>query len=306
MRRRIPSTTALLCFEAAARSGSFSAAAREISLSQSALSRQIQLLEAQVKQSLFKRERQRVTLTAAGRTLWAELSPQLEALEATLLRISAYDSPGGALNLGVYPTLGSRWLMPQLIELAQQRPELTINTITYLSNAEIDPSLVDLAIAQGDPPWPGFRADQLMEESLVVVASPDLLAAPVADADELLSLRILQHATRPKSWAIWFAGIGEALAQDPIGPTFGQFEMLIDAVKAGHGLAVVPRVLVKRELGDGRLILAHPAQVTPPSPYYLLTPTAKVGTPKIEGLRRWLLTRNAPAQRGSDGGGESP
>lgn len=291
MRRRIPSTTALLCFEAAARTENFAKAALDMNITQSALSRQIQTLEAYVKQSLFTRVRQRVKLTAAGHTLLAELSPQLETLEATLLKIRSHDNEGGALNIGVYPTLGSRWLMPRIIDLPQVQQGLTLNTITYLSNIDIDPSLVDIAIAQGDPPWVGYRADYLMAETLIVVADPDLIKTPIENALDLMDFRILQHSTRPESWEIWLSDQGQDLPRKIIGPTFTQFEMLIDAVKGGHGLAIVPRVLVERELADGLLIKAHEHECTPESGYYLLTPSVKVGMQKIERMRRWLLNQ---------------
>lgn len=289
MRRRIPSTTALLCFEAAARTENFARAAEDMNLTQSALSRQIQQLEAEVKQPLFIRARQRVKLTAAGRALVAELSPQLEALEASLLSIRSHDKDSGALNIGSYPTFGSRWLMPRIIALSQQQPGMMPNMITFLSNEALDPSLMDIAIAQGDMPWTGFRADPLLPETLVAVASPDLLAAPLEDPLALLQYRILQHTTRPASWQIWLRGQGLALPRPIIGPMFNQFEMLIDAVKGGHGLAILPRLLVERELEAGALILAHAHEETPTSAYFLLTPNAKIGTPRIERLRRWLL-----------------
>ncbi|KIC34034.1 LysR substrate-binding domain-containing protein [Leisingera sp. ANG-S5] len=289
MRRKIPPISALLCFEAAARSGSFAQGARAMNLSQSAFSRQIQGLEAQTGQTLFKRERQRVQLTGAGEMLLQELAPQLEALEATFYRLRTRDNPYGALNIGTYPTLGSRWLMPHLARLAQDQPRLTVNTITYLDNAQVDASLVDLAIVQGDPPWPGFRADLLMPETLVAVAAPGLLEAPLQDAARLLDHPALQHSTRPLSWQIWFEDQGQALPARPAGPLFSQFEMLIDAVKYGHGVAILPELLVRRELAEGTLILAHPHRCTPASAYYLLTPQAKAGTSRIERVRAWLL-----------------
>lgn len=266
-------------------------------LSQSAFSRQIQGLEAQTGQTLFRRERQRVHLTGAGRMLLEELTPQLEALEAAFYRLRTRDNPYGALNIGTYPTLGSRWLMPRLATLAQAQPRLTVNTITYLDNVQVDASLVDLAIVQGDPPWPGFRADLLMPETLIAVAAPGLLDSPLPSAARLLDLPALQHTTRPLSWQIWFDDLGEALPVRPSGPLFSQFEMLIDAVKYGHGIAILPELLVRCELASGALIQAHPHRCTPGSAYYLLTPHAKAGTSRIERVRDWLLQETA-ASRG--------
>lgn len=271
-----------------------------MNITQSALSRQIRELETYLAQPLFTRARQRVTLTSAGRRLLADLSPQLESLEATLLRLRSFHTPDGAINVGTYPTLGSRWLMPLLGDLTTQDPALTINTITYLSNAELDPSQVDIGIVQGDPPFKSFRATRLMPETLVAVVSPTILPDPPDMPAELLKLRILQHATRPESWSIWLASQGEPLAQPPIGPVFTQFEMLIDAVRRGHGVAIIPKILVKRELADGSLILAHRHEATPESAYYLLVPDLKVGMPRIERFHTWLL-RRATGQQDADG-----
>jgi len=289
MKRKIPPIAALVCFEAAARTESFAQASRLLNMSQSALGRQIQSLEAQVGQTLFHRVRQRVSLTEAGQMLLGELSPQLEALEATFYRLRMRDNPNGALNIGTYPTLGSRWLVPRLAELSRVQPGLTVNTITYLDNAQMDVSLLDLAIVQGDPPWPGFRADFLMTENLVAVASPDLIPEPVADPAALLDHPALQHRTRPASWPIWFGDQEADLPMTPTGPLFSQFEMLIEAARFGYGVAILPEILILRELDRGLLHRVHPHVCTPESAYYLLTPQAKVGTSRIEKTRNWLL-----------------
>jgi DNA-binding transcriptional LysR family regulator len=293
MRRKIPSITALLCFEAAGRTENFAQAAQMLNMSQSAFGRQIQSLEAQVGQTLFHRERQRVRLSQGGQVLLAELSPHLEAIEAPIFRLRTRDNPFGALNIGTYPTLGSRWLMPRLSQLNKSQPKLTINTITYLDNTQIDASVVDLAIAQGDPPWPGFRADPLMHERLVAVVSPELRTDSVRSPLDLLEMQALQHRSRPLSWKIWFDSLGIDLPMTPTGPLFSQFEMLIDATRLGHGVAILPELLIRRELESGQLIPAHPHRCQPDSAYFLLTPQAKIGTNKVERVRSWLLEQGA-------------
>ncbi|WP_298851957.1 LysR substrate-binding domain-containing protein [uncultured Ruegeria sp.] len=289
MRRRIPSISALLAFEAAAKLQNFARAAEELNLSQSAVSRQIQSLEDFVGQSLFHRSKQRVRLTTAGIGLMADLSPLLEEMELSLLKVKTHDSEDGSLNLGVYPTLGSRWLMPILMQPKADLARSSFNLITYLKNSEIDSSLIDLAIVQGNAPWPGFRADRLMPETLLVVGAPDILPGSVDDPTALLDCRILQHATRPRSWEIWFENLGVPLNRKIIGPVFSQFEMLIDAVKSGHGIAIIPRVLIHKELANGTLIPLNPFEASTESAYFLLTPDRKVGVARIERMRSWLL-----------------
>jgi|TARA_B110000908_G_scaffold41627_1_gene50579 DNA-binding transcriptional LysR family regulator len=291
MRRRIPSTTALLCFEASARTENLAQAAKDLNMTQSALSRQIQTLESSIKQQLFTRIKQRVKLTAAGKTLIADLTPQLEQIEATLLKIRSHGYAEGALNIGTYPTFGSRWLMPKITEISQELPGFTLNAITYLTNQDIDPSLVDIAIVQGDPPFKEYRADFFLSETLVVIVSPEIRLKGHSDPMALLDQRILQHTTRLDSWKIWLGSQGCDLPAPIIGSMFSQFEMLIDAIKSGHGIAVVPKLLVEKELKEGKLVLAHPHEYTPESAYYLLTPNVKIGTQKIERIRKWLLRR---------------
>lgn len=290
MRRRIPSTTALLCFEAAAKTEGFARAAEEMNITQSAVSRQIQQLEAFVGQSLFTRSKQRVKLTAAGKTLLADVSPLLENLELAILKTKSHDSAEGTLNIGVYPTLGSRWLMPLIMGSKADKIRHMLNLVTYLQNADIDPSLVDLAIAQGDDHWPGYRNDLLMSETLVVVGSPTQFPTNIDDPDRLLDHRILQHSTRPLFWQIWFKSQDRRLPRKIIGPMFSQFDMLIDATRNGHGIAIVPEILVRAELDQGSLVKVHPHEARTSSAYYLLTPEAKVGVVRIERIRKWLLT----------------
>jgi len=293
MRRTLPSTVALMCFETAARLESFTRAAAALNLTQSAVSRQIRLLEALVEQPLFDRVRQRVFLTDAGRRYLGEVQPGLESLEAATLRLRSFRALSGALNIGTYPTLGSRWLLRHLLAFAAAMPELRTNTITYLDNSGFDAEVIDIGIVQGDAPWPGLRADPLMPEDLAVVAAPVLVPRPFEDARDLLALRPLQHVTRPHSWAIWFADQGAAHEEHSGGLVFPQFEMVIEAVLAGHGVAVMPLVLVREELASGRLVLAHRHVARTASAYYLVTPEAKTMLPRIESFRSWLLEATA-------------
>ena len=290
MRRIIPSTPALLCFEAAARAQSFVQAAHHMNMSQSALGRQIKGLEAQIGLPLFHREKQRVRLTGVGRNLLEEVSPQLVALEEIFHRLRAHTEPEGSFVIGCDPTLGRRWLMPLLRQMRVDFPGLTVNTVTFLENDQIDASVLDLAIAQGDPPWPDFRADLLMGEELIAVCAPGF--ARTTDPETLLDLPALQHRTRPRSWRIWFDGQGIAMPRNPTGPMFSQFDMLIDAACHGQGVAVVPKLLVKDELEAGRLTFAHPFICTPISAYYLLTPQAKAGTGRVDRVRGWIMSRS--------------
>ncbi|WP_261842917.1 LysR substrate-binding domain-containing protein [Aliamphritea ceti] len=291
MRRKLPSTMSLQCFELAARLENFTQAANTLNMTQSALSRQIKLLEELVGQPLFLRSRQRVKLSPAGQSYLAAITPMIDDLEAATLKMLSFQDISGGINVGTYPTFGARWLLPYLLDFQNVQSDINLNTITYLDNSQFDPAVIDVGIVQGDPPWPGMRVDYLMPEYLAPVASPKLLPEPVNDPAQLMSQRILHHTTRPESWKIWFNDLGAILPEEGSSLRYSQYELIIEAMVAGHGIGLMPQVLIQRELKEGKLVPAHSHIACPRSAYYLLTPLHKVGISKIESFRSWFLQR---------------
>lgn len=287
---------ALQCFELAARLENFTQAA-SLNMTQSALSRQIRLLEEFVGQALFVRDRQRVRLSPAGLAYLAAISPIIDQLEAETLKMQSFQDISGGINVGCYPTLGARWLLPYLLDFQNIQPEMNLNTITYLDNSQFDPAVIDIGIVQGDPPWPGMRVDYLMAEHLAPICSPQLLEKPLQRAEDLMQFRILHHTTRSESWRIWFDNLGEPLPEELNSLRYSQYQLIIEAIGAGHGIGMLPLILVQKELQEGRLVRAHQHIACPPSAYYLITPMQKVGASKIEAFRQWFLSRAAEADQ---------
>ena len=289
MRRIIPSTMALQCFESAARHESFSKAARELSLSQGAVSRQIRILEEFLENKLFDRKRQRVELTNVGQIYLGEITYILQSLEISTLKIKSVAKLSGSLNVGCYPTLAARWLLPHILNYSSIRPELKLNSVTYQDNSEFDKKIIDIGIVQGNTPFSGFNADWLMEEKMLAVVSPSLLKKPLKSARSLLEYRLVYHVTRPLSWKIWFQTLGIEDVSFPTGLAFPQYDMVIEAALAGFGISLLPSVLIQKELEKNKLILAHSHVSSTESAYYLLTPKEKLNIPKINLFREWLL-----------------
>ncbi len=290
MRRTLPSTMALICFEAAARHESFTQAAIDVNLTQSAVSRQINILEELLQQKLFERIRQRVKLTTAGQHYLLQVQPLLETLEVETIRMPSFQAISGGLNIGTYPTLGSRWLLKHLMTFAAEFPDISTNTITYLDNSQFDQNTIDIGIVQGNPPWPGCQHEYLMPEELAPVISPKLIFDANENEDILSSHRLLQHTTRPLSWDIWFESAGIQKPEMQSALYFSQFEMIIEATIAGHGISMLPVILVQRELADGRLKLAHPHIARSASGYHLISPNTKSNAKKVEAFRQWILS----------------
>ena len=201
MRKKIPSTTALLAFEAAARHESFTRAAEERALTQSAICRQIAALEDFLGVALFRRTRRGVQLTEAGLSYSRQIAARLDALEHDTLAVMAHHGAGSVLELAVVPTFATRWLLPRLAGFQAQNPEVVVNMSTQTRPFLFGEPEYDAAIYFGDAGWPGTEAHFLMREYPVPVCSPALPGVRAQmSADEIATLPLLQQSTRPYAW----------------------------------------------------------------------------------------------------------
>ncbi|MDJ1159525.1 LysR family transcriptional regulator [Chelatococcus sp. SYSU_G07232] len=295
-RLTLPSLAALAAFEAAARHLSFTKAAEELNLTQGAVSRQVAGLEDQLGLKLFERVRQRVVLTAAGAAYAAEVRDGLARLSAATVNAMAFRGAGGVLNLAILPTFGTRWLIPRLPGFFQRNPSVTINFATRVLPFDFAHEGLDAAIHFGDAVWPGARLHRLMGEEIVPVASPALIArAGLKQPADVLSVPLLQQATRPRAWAQWLVAQGLAPDRAVMGPRFEQFAMVAQAAVAGLGLAIVPRFLVEEELKSGALAVPFDRPVTSAEAYYLVYPEEKANRPAVAAFRDWLVGECAAA-----------
>ncbi|MEN2976421.1 transcriptional regulator GcvA (plasmid) [Tistrella bauzanensis] len=292
----IPSLGALLAFEAAARHESFTRAAAELNLTQSAISRQIRQIEAQLGLALFVRVRQRVTLTDAGRLYLADVRRALGELGEATHRVMALAGRGRILNLATLPTFATRWLVPRLPDFFARHPDISINFATRLSPFDFAAEPFDAAIHFGGPDWPGARGHHLMREVIVPVASPVWRASHAAGLThgrlamaDLARLPLLQQSTRPAAWPAWFAMHGIEAPEAMRGLVFEQFAMIAQAAASGLGAALLPRVLVEDELASGRLEVLFDRAVVSDQSYWIVIPDAKAGQPAVETFRDWVL-----------------
>ncbi|WP_407314139.1 LysR substrate-binding domain-containing protein [Pseudomonas sp. nanlin1] len=289
MRRKIPSTTALVCFEASARHQSFTKAALELSLTQGAVCRQIASLEAFLNVELFRRSQRGVVLTDAGLSYSRRVSIQLDAVERDTLSIMGQQE-AGALELAVVPTFGTQWLLPRLKDFQQRHPEVTVNLTNRTRPFLFADTDFDAAIYFGDADWPGTQAHRLMAEAPVPVCNPQMLQQQWAN---IADWPLLQQTTRPYAWRQWFGSQGMAVARDMTGPRYELFSMLAQAASHGMGVALIPPFLIQRELASGQLVVAHPHALLSEKAYYLMIPERKVQAASLTAFRVWLLAQAA-------------
>ena len=303
-RLALPSLTALAAFEAAARHLSFTKAAEELNLTQGAVSRQVAAVEAQLGLKLFERVRQRVVLTAAGSAYAGEVREALARLTAATVNAMAFRGAGGILDLAILPTFGTRWLIPRLPGFFQRHPGVTINFATRILPFDFAREGLDAAIHFGEAVWPGARMHRLMGEVIVPVASPALVARhQLAEVADVLTVPLLQQATRPRAWGLWLAAQGLSADRAVMGPRFEQFAMVAQAAVAGLGLAIVPRFLVEDELRAGALVVPFERPITSEEAYYLVYPEEKAGRPALSAFRDWLLAECGAGTAGQTGNG---
>ncbi len=289
-KRILPSLTALQYFEASVRHMSFTRAARELNVTQSAVSRQIRQLEDYVGRPLFRRLKQRLVLTEPGESYAAAVRDLLDRAEAATLQLMAYGSGGGVLTVALLPTFGSRWLVPRLGDFTSRHPDIQLNLVTQVRPFDFAGSEIDVAIHFGSEIWPGAICRQLMGEVVVPVAAPSLLGgARLARPQDVGRYTLLQHMTRPQAWQEWLRACGAEDIDGRRGPRFEQIHMVIQAAIAGLGLAVLPRFLIQDELASGRLVVAIDRPVRSEHAYYLVHPERKADLHRVAVFRDWLL-----------------
>jgi DNA-binding transcriptional LysR family regulator len=304
-RKLTPSMSLLLAFEASARHESFTRAAQELSLTQSAVSRQVQALEAMLDLALFTREGKRIVPTEVGRAYMAEIAQALSLIRSATLQALTSGTPKTQLRVATLPTFGAKWLLPRLHRFYQAHPDLQIDLDSRIEAADFSTQDLDAAIVVGDGRWPGVTAHRLYAEELVLVGNADTLpvarkskrtakAAQTArqtttpTIEALDGLTLLRVRSFPDAWREWCAHFG--LPHDALrpGPSFELTSHLIQAVVAGIGVGLVPRMLVEDELKEKRLL--SPFEAVPSSrSYYLVYPERAQRHPVLVAFRDWLL-----------------
>lgn len=286
-RRFLPSTGALRALEAVDRLGSATAAAEELSLSQSAVSRQLQGLEEQLGVAMFLRRGRRVALTREAQGYAAEIRDALQKITQASLRLTV-NPLGGSLNLAILPTFGMRWLVPRLPEFARRHPEVTINLSTRVRAFNFATEPFDAAIHFGDADWPETQNMRLKSESVVAVCAPRVLDGnSVTSAADLRRLPLLHIETRPTAWKAWFAAHGVETGS-VTGTIYDQFSTITQAALHGLGVALLPDYLVEQELATGRLVAAWGGPTHSPGAYYLVWPEDKARDAALVAFRDWL------------------
>lgn len=290
MRRKIPSNSALQAFEAAARHGSFVRAAEELALTEGAISRQIAKLEVFVGMALFERVGNRVRLAPSGVRYAAQVREILDRLERESQYLMGQPAGAASLNLAVTPTFATRWLIPRFKRFQQANPHITLHIAERMEPFVLAGSGFDAALHFEHPAWAGMRTHRLLEEVLVPVCSPSLLAEHPKDCG-LDALPRLHRMQNPDAWQRYAEETDTVLTNPAVGSRFDLHAMLIEAALCGLGVALVPRLYVETELSQGRLLAPWPPGQSVTKTFCLVLPEPLgLSEAPLQAFASWILS----------------
>ena len=256
----LPPLQSIVAFEAAARSGSFLAAADKLNLTPSAVSHRIKALEAWLGVKLFERQHRQIMLTAEGLDYLAEVQSALGRIESASARMRG--ARKHELRLSVAPALGAKWFVGQLADYRSEHPEVSFVLSTASTLAPVAAGKSDLGVCYGEPPWAGLEAYELRRETVFPVCSPALAArlGTPADPAQLATVPLLRHPLL--EWKPWFAAAGIDREEPGEGMVFEDAMMMLEAAAAGVGVALTVGLLARSYLAEGSLVrpFAHHAE----------------------------------------------
>ncbi|AOH85984.1 LysR family transcriptional regulator [Sphingomonas panacis] len=297
MRRKIPSNSALMAFEAAARHGSFARAADELALTEGAISRQIGRLEAFLGVTLFERVGNRVRVMPNGERYAARIRESLDRLERDSQYMMGQPNDGASIEIATIPTFAARWLIPRLVSFQERHPNITVHLAERLEPFVLTGSGFDAAIHFEHPAWTGMKTHRLLHETLLPVCCPSLLGSR-PDSATLDDLPRLHRRQNPDAWQLYAKEAGVTLTNPAAGPYFDLHIMLIEAALAGLGVALVPRLYIERELTEGRLVAPWPEGQSISKTFSLILPEPiQLSNAPIQAFADWLLSEATPPSR---------
>jgi DNA-binding transcriptional LysR family regulator len=275
----------LRAFQAAARSGSFSAAAEKLNMTHGAISRQVAKLEDWLGLRLFERGARGVTLTLEGQRLHLRASEAFSLISDTTDR---WVEPRGAavVRLTSIPSIAGLWLMPRLSELEAGNPKLRIVLDIDNRHADLADEGIDLSIRCGRGKIPGRISTQMFEEHCFPIASPELAARIGSGSAERLLDFPLIHDSDASSWRAWFSTHGLDYRPRPQDRRFEDYNLVLSAASHGLGIALARPPLTENQLKAGHLVVVDEHRALNPVSYWLDRPQGRPRSAAAELARR--------------------
>lgn len=287
--RNLPPMAAMAGFEAAARLSSFSLAAQELNMTQSAVSHQVRALEEHLGQPLFMRLNRRVELTDAGRDFQATVAATLETLRLGVRRLGFYTKPGSVV-LAMPPSFASGWYMPRLARLKADHPDMEPWLVTTEEDVNLTDSEVDILVTQTSDNRDGLTSVTLFTDTVWPMCAPSLRARMPAEPDGRTFLDFpMLHDETEDDWQKWFLAGGLEGGELVQGLNFSDPGVMIDAAARGFGVCLGSLNLASERLAKGELVLAGGRGMASARPFTLVTHPRNLRHPVVTALWDWLV-----------------
>jgi LysR family glycine cleavage system transcriptional activator len=298
----LPSLNGLRAFEAAARHLSFTRAAAELNVTQTAISHQIRRLEEQLGLRLFVRKARALALTRAAGDYLPAIRTAFDDLRRATARLQRPERDG-LLTVSTTASLAAKWLVTRVASFQEAHPGIEVRITTSTHLVDFQGEAVDMAVRYGRGNWPGLRTQWLMAEEFFPVCSPALMRGPKAlrRPEDLAHHALLHGTVGREDWQLWLtaAGLPVSLALRR-GLSFDQAFMALQAAMDGLGVALGRSSLVAADIAAGRLVVPFETVLPSDAGYYIVAPEETADTAKIALFRDWL-TRSVAA--GADAAG---
>ena len=284
--RRLPPLNWLRSFEASARHLSFTEAAEELNLTQTAVSQHVKLLEQFLQQPLFHRLPRSLRLTEAGKAYCPRVGQVFDQLGEVTAEVFG-ERGANSLTIRVNAAFSVLWLADRLAQFGAAHPDLELKLINPIWPVELGDDETDLEIRYGNGQWPGLTAEALTSDVLFPVAAPSL--AHLRDPAELLAHRLITVVGYTSGWPRWLSAAGVSAEPTCAGMQCDNSIMALEAAAAGAGVALGRSSLASGQLGAGRLVAPFNLKVPSDEQYYLVAAAGKTLSPGAQSFRRWLL-----------------
>jgi LysR family glycine cleavage system transcriptional activator len=284
----LPSLNGLRAFEAAARHMSFTRAAAELNVTQTAISHQIRRLEDQLGIPLFVRRNRALALTREAQDYLPAIRSAFDDLRRATDRLRRPENEG-VLTVSTTASLAAKWLVTRVAAFQDANQGIEVRITTSANLVDFQREAVDMAVRYGRGIWPGLRADWLMAEDMFPVCGPTLAAA-LRRPEDLANQTLLHTTVSREDWQLWLtaAGLPVSIARQR-GLMFDQSFMATQAAMDGLGVALGRRHLVEADIAAGRLVAPFDMVLPADAGYYVVAPEAAAETPKIALFRDWLI-----------------
>ena len=289
MSEPLPPIASLRAFACSARTLSFKAAARELHVSPSALSRQVQALEQHLGVALFRRLNPGLELTEAGRRYLSTVEAVLGELRAAQEALSP--PAGRPLRVSALESFCARWLVPRLAQFEAAHPGVELEIEATLRYADFARDEVDVAIRFGAGPWEGLHSEPLVDLAFTPLCTPALRDGdpPLRAVDDLAQHTLIHVVQVPAAWREWLREAGRPELRGRREVTYDHVGIALSAAEAGQGVALGSGILAERELREGRLCTPFALRVPSRETYHLVCREEGLGDPRIAALRDWLV-----------------